>query len=180
MAKGRTNSPYSLSARRIKAVELFVRGYTVTEVATELRVSVETASRYRTKYQEDIKSQAVANPTLLKDVLANTIATLGEIDQVRQEAWRNYENAKSEQLKAQFLNTVLKAQEQRAKLFGLFGVKAELLHQMTLIREQQEKLVEFMSEHLCSADRERLETFILDEFKEELRNLPETELVDGH
>lgn len=169
---GATKSPMRLGERRRKATELFVQGYSITEVAKQLKVSVDTASRYKKAYEDQIREQAAANPHLLREVLPNTIRALEEIDRVREQAWKKHNETKSDQIKAQMLNIILKAQDQRAKLFGLLGVKQETLAFTLQVQKQQERLIEYMKDHLCPADRAALDEFIVQEFSQELDRMP--------
>jgi predicted transcriptional regulator len=175
MSKGKTASTLSLGARRDKANELFARGYSNAEISREIGTTPDTVARYRKRYQESISEEARTNPTMLRDILRNTMGALGALDQVLQEAWRNYAQTSTESLKATYLNTALKALEQRHKLLQLFGVKAEYLAQVAIIQDQQKRLIEFMQTNLCVDDRRRLEDFLLLEYQaEDLRRLPET------
>lgn len=161
MPRGRTSSPLGRAARKEKAFELYSRGFGVMEVAREVQVDRTTASRYKQAYEASLQSQARANPNLLRDILRNTVRALSELDQVRAEAWKRYEATDVDATKATFLNTALKALEQRAKLFQLFGVKAEYMAQVALISRQQEKLVEFLGHHeFCDRDREAIVEFL--------------------
>lgn len=161
MPRGRTSSPYGRAARKEKAYELYSRGFSVTEVAREILVDRTTASRYRQQYEASLQNQATDNPNLLRDILRNTVRALSELDQVRAEAWKRYEATDNEATKATYLNTTLKALEQRAKLFQLFGVKAEYMSQVAVIQRQQEKLIEFLGHHeFCDRDREAIVEFL--------------------
>lgn len=162
VSPGRSNSSLSLGQRRRKAYSLFSRGDTVTDVARKLHVSISTASGYHQKYEDQLELQARQNPHLLRDVIKNTFRTLEELDSVRRQLWKRYYRAQSDGMRAQFLNLLLKAQDQRGRLLGLFGVKAEymaLVHSVSLL---QTALLEFMQEELCPDDREKLEQFILE------------------
>lgn len=180
MSQGKTRSPYALGARRRRAYELYSRGFTPSEVKDDLQVSLGTAVRYKTEYEESVAEEARANPTMLRNVIANTMRALRELDLVRAEAWKNYETAKTEQMKNQFLNTIVKAQDQRAKLFGLFGVKQDFFMHVAQVREQQQKLIAFMTEHLCPADRVKLEEYLVQEFNSELAEMPTAEGIPNN
>jgi hypothetical protein len=184
MAKGKTKSEYSLGERRERAYELFMRGRTVIDVSRMLGVHYETASRYRQEYEQRIREVAQANPGMLREVLDNTVRALAELDQVRRAAWDEYEDAShptvmvcpnceaeieipaaNRLVRNSLLNTLVKVQEQRSKLFGLFGVKAEFLSLVNSVRHVQTKLLEFMRRELCAADRQKLETLLLGELR---------------
>lgn len=173
MSRGRTASPLRLGARRIKAREMFIQGFSNVEVARELLISPDTAARYRKVYEDEVNDTAVTNPGLLRNVVANTIKALDENDRMRAEAWKEYERSTTAGQKQGFMAIILKAQDQRHKLFGLFGVRAEYFQHVALVRAQQEKLVQFLTEHLCNADRLKLEEFIVAEFAAELSSMPE-------
>jgi transposase-like protein len=176
MARGRTASSLRLGARRARANDLFIKGYSNAEVARDIGVGADTVARYRKSYDESIGEQARANPAMLRDVIANTMRALQELEKVRESAWSDYERATSPAIKAQFLNVVLKAQDQRAKLFGLFGVKAEYFLHVAQVRDQQDKLITFMTSHLCPADRIKLEEFLVMEFAGELSDMPTADI----
>lgn len=161
MPRGKTSSPYGRAARKEKAFDYYSRGFSIIEVARELQVDRTTASRYKQLYENSLQSEATNNPTLLRDILRNTVRALTELDQVRAEAWKRYEATENEATKATFLNTALKALEQRAKLFQLFGVKAEYMAQVALIQRQQDELVRFLGEHeFCEPDRDAIVDFL--------------------
>lgn len=168
-----TRSAVRLGARRERAFDLFKRGWTNVEVAREVDISPGTASRYRKIYDNQIKDAANANPEMLRDVLGNTLRSLGELDAIRKDAAERYLAATTDAARAQFLKIRLSAQEQRSRLFGLLGVKGEFVLHVQTVKARQDKLLEFMSEHLCPADRDKLEEFIIREFQDELAELPE-------
>lgn len=183
MPRGSTSSPYSLAERRDVAARMFSRGYSNAEVSRELRVHVDTVGRYRREYEADLVTQARNNPQMLTDVLLNTMRALDELDQVRQEAWQQYEQATNEEgeprhnIRQQYLKTILQSQEQRSKLFGLFGVKSEFFAHVQNVRAVQSKLIEFMQENLCAEDRAKLERFLTSDdvqtFMQQSQQLPE-------
>lgn len=168
----RTRSDYSLKRRREKAAEMFTKGYSNSAVARELQISLDTVARYRRHFEAHIETEAAQNPNLLRKVLENTIRSLEETDRIREEAWRQMEVTENKATKAQFLSVALKAQDQRAKLLGLMGVKQEVLQHVEKVRMQQEKVISFMQRELCPADRIKLETYLLEEFRAELDTLP--------
>lgn len=170
---GGTRSPMRLGARRQRAFELFTEGASNVEVARSLQVSPDTAGRYRKLYEEKIESQAAANPHLLRQVLPNTIKALEELEKVRAYAWERARSTESDTIRAQMMNVILKAQDQRAKLFGLMGVKQEALAFTMQVQKQQERLIQYMKENLCPADRIALDEFIVAEFATELAAMPE-------
>lgn len=155
-----TNSEHSLSERKEIARSLFIRGYTNADVARELGVHPDTVARYRADYEEEVESQAADNPHLLHDVLLNTVRSLAELEELRRETWDQYEDASSQQYRNQLLNTLVKIQDQRAKLFGLFGVKAEFFAHVQNLRILHQKLIAFMERELCAADKVKLERFL--------------------
>lgn len=186
MPRGKTASRYSLAERRRVAFSLFTKGFTNEQVAKELNVHKGTVKQYRDAYDEEIALQVQANPNLLRDALKNTVQALGEIDEVRRSAWQEYEAAQHDlttkcpscehefvvqgapsiTTRNQLLKTITAAQDQRAKLLGLFGVKAEFLHHVNAVRLVQERLLQFMRQHLCAADKAKLETLMMGELRE--------------
>lgn len=173
MSKGKTASHLRLSDRRLKAAELFTQGYSVTQVARELKVTAETARRYRDWHEEQVHATARSNPTFLRDVITNTTRALEELDLVRARAWEraNVRNA-SDEVQARMMSIILNAQEQRNKLFGILGVKPEFAAHVQRVREQQDRLIVFMQANLCPTDRAKLEEFLMEEFNAELATMP--------
>lgn len=158
-----TNSELSLSRRKEIARSLFIRGYTNVDVAEELNVHPDTVSRYRAEYEDELESQARENPQLLQDVLLNTIRALEELEELRKTAWDEFEETESQQRRTALLNTLIRIQDQRSKLFGLFGVKAEFFSHVQNLRIVQQKLVQFMERELCAADKQKLERMLMGE-----------------
>lgn len=182
MPRGRTSSTLSLSERRAKAFDMFSEGFTIADVARRIHVTDETATRYKREFEDRIEQEALANPRLLNKTLENTMRAMEENDRIRRAAWEGYHQAKEDQvvecphceedvlvpasshsLLNQYLATLIKAQEQRAKLFNLFGVKQEYFNMVNTVRTAQEKLLEFMRSHLCATDREMLADFMVRE-----------------
>jgi transposase-like protein len=161
-----------IGQRKDKARELFIKGYTNAEVAREVGVHPDTVTRYRREYEQSVRDAANNNPTLLRDVVQNTVQALEHLDRVRAEAWKRYESAETGQVKATFLNTVLKAEGERAKILGLMGVKGDTLAFVQRIKAQQEQLTEHMRENLCDECRPMLIDFIVSNFSEDLQMLP--------
>ena len=162
MPRGRTNSQYPLAERKKRAFELFLQGRSKLDVAEEIGVSEDTAHRYHAQYEEQIREEAEANPRLLLNYLENTIRALQENELIRSRAWERYEGSTSDTIKAQMLNIALKAQSERAKLFGLLGVKQEFFAHVQRVQHLQTRLIEFMRTELCDADRIKLERLLED------------------
>lgn len=80
--------------------------------------------------------------------------------------------ASSHSLLNQYLATLIKAQEQRAKLFNLFGVKQEYFLHVSAIQQVQTKLLEFMRISLCADDRSKLEEFMATELAPYMEQAP--------
>lgn len=159
--RGKSRSAMNLHERREEACSLYTKGLTVAEVARRLGVTWDTAKGYQRYYNERLSEAASTNPGLLSDVLKNTIAMLAELDQVRAAAWRAYHGKHaSPQTKLQALNTVRAATQDKAKLFGLFGVKQDVLVLVTNVKVVQDKLLQFMRDSLCEDDRAKLEHFL--------------------
>lgn len=179
--KGKTKSPYGLSERRQRAYELYGRGRMPAEVARRLDVSLKTACRYRDEFEDSVRDEVRNNPSMMSEFLENTIRMLRENNMIRAEAWDQYELASSDrvypcpeedcdghvtvpsashQTLNQYLNTITKAQDQRAKLLGLFGVKHEFFLHVQNVRIVQEALVTFLRDELCTADRAKVERFL--------------------
>lgn len=186
--KGKSKSKLGLSQRRERAFELFARGYTNTDVARDLTVHMDTVARYRGLYEERIHAQAAANPNFLKDVVNNTMRSLEELDRIRADAWKHLEPRTtkvvhecpecettwtekekvevSDQTRAQYHNVLLKAQDQRSKLFGVLGVKQEVFVAIMQVKIVQDKVLEWMAENLEGDLRDALATFLVEELGE--------------
>lgn len=172
VASGKTSSPLRLSARKERAFELFAQGARVIDVARDVEVAWDTAKRYKDAYDDMITSQAQDNPDVLLDVVGNTFRMLVELDQARQEAWDRYRRARSDAARVSFLNLAVKIQSDRAKLFGLLGVKPEYAARVEKIRVTQGRLIEFMSTELCDVDREKLISYLQESVHGTLEELP--------
>lgn len=171
MPKGKSKSKLTLSQRREKAFRLFLKGYTNADVARELGVTADTVTSYRRLYEERLADEAEHNPQLLRDVLKNTVQALYELDAIRMEAWAALDPKDHEceecgchlmghQSRNQYLSTLVKAQEQRAKLFGLFGVKQEFMAHVFTVQGAQNKILEFLARSLCPTDRLAFQRFL--------------------
>jgi predicted transcriptional regulator len=183
MPRGRTASGLTLQQRKSKARERFTQGFSNEQIAVELDIHPTTVGQYRREYEADLGAAARANPELLRDVLNNTVRALQELDMVRQRAWEEYESSRARhhfecpecghefdevsgtgaQTRNQLLNTITKAQEQRGKLLGLFGVKQEFFLHVQNVRVVQETLLAFMAQHLCAVDKRKLEELLTGE-----------------
>lgn len=161
-----SSSELSLSERRERAFELYLRGYTVADVARDLQVSPNTAGRYKREYEAELEEQTQSNPALLQDVLKNTFRSLEELDQVRKEAWQHYERAHSDVNRTKYMRIIINCQDQRAKLFGLMGVKQQYMVFVNNVHTVQQKIMQFMREELCDRDREKLEAYLTEELSE--------------
>lgn len=177
MPRGRTDSPYNLSQRREKAFDLFMKGWTDVNVAERLQVTAETVARYRKEYMDTIELQARSNPSMLRQVLENTIVALEENATVRKSLWEEYESGKEPlecghcgalldvpgpgaTTRNQILKSILAAQDQRARLFGLFGVKQEYFVMVQNIQHVQEKLLDFLRTRLPADLRREVEALL--------------------
>lgn len=175
----KSRSPYTRGERREKAFKYIAKGYTNVEIADKLKVHVDTVTRYRKAYVDQVQAEAAANPTLLNEVVANTIRTMHELDIIRKEAWEAHDRSRSVtgecehcgeetsfwvgikgETKAQMLRILLQANEQKAKLFQLFGVKAEFMAHVNQVAQLQNRLMVFMRDQLCEDDRRKLEEFL--------------------
>ena len=184
----KSKSKLGLSQRRERAFECFAKGYTNTDVARELKVHMDTVAKYRALYEERIHAQAASNPNFLKDVLTNTVRSLEELDRIRADAWKHMENRKkkttiecpdcghqwkeieeievSDQTRATYHNVLLKAQDQRSKLFGVLGVKQEVFVAIMQVKVVQDKVLDWLAENVQGELRENLATFLETELGE--------------
>jgi len=182
MPKGRTKSKLSLEERRLAAFDLFRQGMSDGDVGRQIGVSRQTAYSYRKIYEKRLYERASANPRFFRDVVANTMRALEELDQVRADAWKQLRRKRtkvpvtcphcsedfdftveypvSDQSRSQYHSTLLKAQEQRSKLLGVIGVKHEVFIAIMQVKIVADKLMAFMGRELCANDREKLEEFL--------------------
>lgn len=179
MPRGRTASTLSLSLRRERAYELMVRGFNNTDIAKDLQVTPDTVGRYRADYESDLAEQSARNPRLLTNVLENTNRTLVELDEVRKSAWKLYETTDRESTKLQALRTLTSANQQRAALFGLIGMKQEYLIHVQNIQNMQNALLEWMRSNLCQEDRDALERFISAELQQYMGSVEQPTVVEA-
>lgn len=171
----KSKSKLGLSQRRERAFQLFARGYTDVDVRKDLGVAKDTVAGYRRQYEANISAQATANSELLSQVIGNTMRSLQELDMIRADAWQHMESRTvrtritcphceeefihklvyevSDQTRAQYHNVLLKAQGERTKLFGLIGVKQEMMARYESINALSQLILAFMVEELCNADR---------------------------
>lgn len=163
MPRGRTASDMTLQERREKASEYFGKGFNVSWVARKLSVTWDTAKSYQRWHEEQLAEKARENPQLLQDTLRNTIAAIAELDQVRAAAWTTYHTSESSQIKLQALNTIRQASQDKAKLFGVFGVKQDFYVHVQNVTVVQRMLVEWLQRNLCPNDRAALEAFLTSE-----------------
>lgn len=166
---------------------MFMKGNSNKAVAEKLQVGADTVARYRKEYEERISEIAKANPGMLRKVIENTIVALEENSQIRQHAWEEYEALKAPRdvecpscgasmavpgggatIRNQLLKTILAAQDQRARIFGLFGVKQEFFIMVQNVRIVQEKLTEFLRTRLTPEQRQEVESFMVNELGEYL------------
>jgi hypothetical protein len=178
-----SKSKLGLSERREKAFELFAKGYTNVDVAKRLRINKDTAGKYRTLYDKRIHAQAAANPGFLRDVLANTIRALEELDQIRADAHQQISDKRTikrtiecehcgeeselrldwpigDDARTKYLNVLLKAQDQRSKILGVLGVKSEVIAAMMQIKVVQDAILRWLVENVKGELRDSLDDFL--------------------
>lgn len=178
MAKKRsskTKSHLNRSERIERAVELYNRGWTITDVARDLKVAMNTARAYKEIYESQLNQQVEDNPRYLQDIVGNTTRMIQENETVRRDAQKLLKSAEKPvkvtcercehtfkipaqdyDVRNRILKTILSAQESRAKLFGAMGVKAEFVAMVASVGKVQEKLIQFMQDELCDEDRNKL------------------------
>lgn len=150
----------TLHERREEAASLFLKGFSVSEVAKRLGVTWDTAKGYKQWHEDRISHEAATNPQLLSDVLRNTIESLQEKDQIRAAAWRTYHTSISQQVKLQALNTARAASSDKDKLYGLLGVKQDFYVLVQNVTVVQNLILEFLQRELCEDDKTKLEDFL--------------------
>ena len=186
--KGKTKSTMSLSERRLRAFELFGKGFNVVDVAKDIGVSRNTAQSYKKRWKEEVKAAALADPASVRDVLTNTAMMLDEVNQVRAVAWNalhrteghidiecdacenvmryRYRFPPGDTATVGYLNLLTKTAEQRAKLLGLMGVDQRLFNEVMAVNHVQRRMLEWLTENLDASTRGLLADFIDTELAE--------------
>jgi hypothetical protein len=143
---------------------------------------MDTAGAYRKSYNERIHAQAAANPNFLAEALDRTMQSLSELDLIRADAWKHLEDRTvrgefqcpecehewttkvkvpvPDQTRAQYHNVLLKAQDQRSKLFGVLGIKQEMLAGVMQIQYVQGRIIEWLAQNLEGDTKEALAQFL--------------------
>jgi len=166
------NRVRGIRQRKEQAAIYFRRGWTNAEVARSLGVGADTVARYRAEYEEQLRNEAASQPGLLRDVIKNAVESIRALDDLRAEAWDSAtKEGLNEATKATFLGIALKAERQRADVLGLLGVKSDTTALYARIKAQQERLIEFMTNHLCEDDRRMLESFLVESFADDLEQI---------
>lgn len=183
MARGKTKSKLTLRQRREESFKLFAKGWSDVDVAKKLKVSRETASNYRKRYEAQLSEAAKGNPQFLRDVLTNTHRALSELDMIRADAWDRLDAKRSEyldiecpecgethrlkvqlpvsdQARVQYQNVLLKAQDQRAKILNVLGVKQEFFIHVQNVNIVQAEILKWLQQNLPADLRESLADFI--------------------
>lgn len=179
MSRGKSKSPQTRSERIETASDYFRRGYSDSDVARKLKIARQTAAAYRVIYEQRLKEKTADDPAFLQDVVGNTNRMLSELDQIIRNVWKDVDQADKKikircdnceeislvvlpdlDLKAKLYGLALKAQQDRSKLYGVIGVKAEVIAKIQAVEFVQNALLKFMAEKLCQHDREALVEFL--------------------
>lgn len=182
MPRGKTKSTKTLGERREAAYRLFRRGYTDVEVARKVKVTRQTAANYRKLYEAELGELVLSNPDLLRDALKNTFRNLGEIDEVRENAWKQLDRKEAviefhcdecgndgevvvleppgDDARTKYLGVILKSTEMRAKVLGTLGIKTEVLAAIADLRQTQDAVLRWLSENLDGDQRMALAEFL--------------------
>ena len=183
MPKGKTRSKLTREERLSQAFEGFAMGMSDVSIAKQLKVTRQTVGTYRGIYEERLSARARANPNLLRDVLKNTMRALEELDRIREEIWQHMQPRKAvtehtcpecdaeftekeyiyvtDDTRSKYIGHLLKAQETRAKLLGVIGVKTEVIAAVMGVKTVADALMAFMAENLCAEDRAKLEELLM-------------------
>lgn len=181
--RGRTRSKLTKSERMEIAFEGFAKGEGDSSIARKLHVTRQTVASYRAKYEERIHARAAANPNFLRDVVSNTMRALEELDKIRADAWAHMEPRRtitehtcpecqaefivkerievSDDTRSKYMGHLLKAQDMRAKLLGVLGIKTDIFVAVMQVKVVADSLMRFMGEELCEEDRQKLERFLM-------------------
>lgn len=161
-----------MTQRKEVAEQYFRRGYKNAEVARLIGVHPDTVKRYRDDYEQRIRAEAASQPGLLRDVIKNAMESLASLDDARAEAWEHATASDTPlAVKATFLGIAIKCDRQKADILGLLGVKSDTTALYARIKNQQERLIEFMQNNLCENDRRLLESFLIESFRDDLDNI---------
>lgn len=103
---------------------LHVKGYSYTEIASLLSVSVNKAKEYVSQYKSIIQKRADEDPYFLEKIQFNTIKALQEFDQISKEAWETVNIATDHgmvALRIQALKLATDVAGKKAQLHKLMG-----------------------------------------------------------
>ncbi len=168
-----------LQDRKAEALRMYSQGASPERVAQRLEVSLETARRYKREFKEEIAREASQSTGLLSSTLPSMIETLNSISKVEFEAWEGYERdskpvdvpcpecgeslhidaAPSNSLQS-WLKLALEAQKEKAKVFGVVGIKPEVQARNNAIETMHTLILNFMSTQLDSIAREKVQQFV--------------------
>lgn len=177
MPRGKPGSPLSRAERLDKAFDYFRMGYSDADVARRLKLHPDTIASYRRKFEDRIQDAVRERPELLNDVLGNTYRVLDELNMVIKDAWKRigrkrvgicqscyeecgHDHPLAPSAVAGFHNIILKATEDRIKVYGLLGVKQEYFMRVQQIEQLQRRILDFMAGEFCEMDRRKLANFM--------------------
>jgi hypothetical protein len=142
----------------------------------KLGMTQQTVIKYRKEWELKLQQQAADHPQLLVDILNNTIKQQEQLHEAIRQAYQDHEKAsvgmlvvcpeceeeyiypfQNLALRNQIMKTIVSIHDQESKLLGLFGVKAEFFSHVANVQAFQMKLLDFCRNHLCDADRKKLE-----------------------
>lgn len=180
MSKGKHRSALSRFERIELASEIYRRGGTPSDVARKVKVSRQTAYTYREIYEAQLVEKAAKNAHQLSNHPLNAQRMLDELEEARRLAFQEFQKADRKtkiqcpeceediivqipdpDVKAKFLGLILKAQQDRAKLLGALGVKADTLAAVAAVKFVQDAMLKWMMENLCQVDRDALAGFLM-------------------
>lgn len=168
--------PLSLPARRNKAYRLFLRGFSVAEIAEKVGVIEDTVRSYLKHYQQKLGDKIASNPDYLDRVIEHTFVELERLSDREKEAWERLELAQRSSDQTNLMNLIQRIGEQRAKILRLMDMRVEIVGKVERATQLQEALITYVQTCMCDECRGRLETY-LDQLDLTQRALPPSEVI---
>jgi predicted transcriptional regulator len=111
-----------------KVAEYHLKGWTASQIARELGLSVVAVKRYIEEYKEAIRNRVDQDPNFLEKLAENTLEVLDSMKMIEKEIWETYNWATENEVISQRIAALREARaatESRAKLLQLMGVKTD-------------------------------------------------------
>jgi hypothetical protein len=108
--------------------ELLGKGYRFTEIARELNITPAHAKKLADDYTSLVREQVSNDPDFLERLAENTAMMFEQMDLIKKEAWKTYDDAKNfgaQNMQLQALKIAMDVAERQAKLLQLMGAKVD-------------------------------------------------------